>query len=247
MSKKKYNFTLKVNPDVIDSKYSITPKSNITNINLHETTNITPIDKIHGNENQLKTFSFIDNNQNHYVSMIDSISKQQIQRTHCFWCRHPFTHYPIGCPIEYVYNKIIKVHVSEVTKEKYLSQHKYLSNQKPNDETHFVPNNYYKTDGCFCSFNCCIAFINDNIHNPLYKHSKHLLMKMYVDIFKKEPSQNIVPTPSWRILEQYGGWMTIDEFRNSCSNYIYIDTTNHVHDVPNVVPIGKIFKEHIIF
>ena len=48
-----------------------------------------------------------------------------------------------------------------------------------------MSNNYYETDGCFCSFNCCLAFINDNVHNAMYSSSKHLLMKMYYDIFNK--------------------------------------------------------------
>ena len=46
---------------------------------------------------------------------------------------------------------------------------------------------YFETDGTFCSFNCCLAFINDNIKNPMYYHSRHLMNKMYETIFRKEP------------------------------------------------------------
>ena len=41
---------------------------------------------------------------------------------------------------------------------------------------------YYQTDGVFCSFNCCKAFIEDNKHKRVYDNSSLLLLKMYNEI-----------------------------------------------------------------
>src|SRR5690606_29070975 len=81
-----------------------------------------------------------------------------------------------------------------------------------------ISNNVFETDGVFCSFNCCLAFINDNSTNPKYKLSKNLLMNIY-HIVNNIKTLNVKelfkPSPSWRLLKEYGGHLTIDDFRKS--------------------------------
>ena len=63
--------------------------------------------------------------------------------------------------------------------------------------------NYYETDGIFCSFNCCMSYIEDNTHNALYDQSKHLLHQLFFRYFKKVVP--IKPAPDWRLLKEIMG------------------------------------------
>lgn len=248
--KKKTTFVLKdINVSEIDKKYHIVKGSNLE---LKETTIPTQVTKIDDLESSKSYFSpFINETQKHHITMIDSITHQSIRARCCFWCRHAFTTHPIGCPIRYVHSKQVDLHVSEITKEKYTTTHPVslktmeLLKQQSIPSVHLVPKDYYKTDGCFCSFNCCLAFINDNVSNPFYSESKYLLTNMYLDIFKTP--EKITPAPSWRLLKEYGGFMTIQEFRDSFLSYLFIDNDFPVEQLPKVMPIGHVFEEHIIF
>lgn len=253
--KKKHTFVLKgIDNAEVDKKYGI---SLGTNLDREECipANATTIDELHSCSKQSFFFPFIDDSRRHCITMIDSITKKSIQSHYCFWCRNPFTTIPVGCPIKYVNNKIIKLHTSEITKEKYVIYQKItkkeFEEQENNEnfdekDTKLIRNDYYETDGSFCSFNCCLAFINDNVHNSIYINSKNLLMKMYTEIYK-ENLVKITPAPSWRLLKEYGGFMNIQEFRDSFSNYVYIDNDCQISRLPKLMPIGHIFEEHIIF
>ncbi len=244
---KKYTFTLKnIDPNAIDQKYGIVITSNLKEKKMPS--NVTSIDKLTSNLKENAFIPFIDESRKHCVTMIDSIQQRSVQAYSCFWCRHPFSTYPIGCPIRYVTDKVVQKHVSEITKEKYYIVHQVTSDTKKEGEnTKWLIQNYYETDGSFCSFNCCLAFIQDNVHNSMYMNSKRLMMKMYSDIFGVTALVKVMPAPSWRLLKSYGGFMDIHEFRNSFKNYVYIDRTCHITKIPKIMPVGHIFEEHIIF
>lgn len=81
------------------------------------------------NTTKLSTLATIKNN---YVSFLDEnkIEHKCIKSTidfnkineknyHCWWCKYPINEYPIGCPINYKPNKLIKNYNSIITKSKY--------------------------------------------------------------------------------------------------------------------------------
>ena len=68
-------------------------------------------------------------------------------------------------------------------------------------------------------------------------------MKMYIDLFNVSEVINFSPAPSWRLLTVYGGFMTIQEFRDSFTNYVYVDKGQIVR---NMRPVGHKFEEHMI-
>jgi len=249
--KKKHTFVLKnINNVEVDKKYGI---SMSTNLEYKECMpeNTTAIDDLQCNK-QSFFIPFVDESKRHCITMIDSITNKSIQSHCCFWCRHNFNTIPIGCPIKYVNNKIIKLHTSEITKEKYVVSHEitrkeYSNTMSVDSDTKTICNDYYETDGSFCSFNCCLAYIDDNVHNAVYHFSKNLLMKMYADIYESNKIVKINPAPSWRLLKEYGGFMNIQEFRDSFTNYVYINNDCHISKLPRVMPVGYIFEEHIIF
>ncbi len=78
-----------------------------------------------------------------------------------------------------------------------------------------IPFNYVNTKfevfGCFCSFNCALAYIiNSNIDKKDEKIS--LLHLLYRKIYNK--NDNFEPAPKKEILLDYGGNLTIEQYRN---------------------------------
>jgi len=112
---------------------------------------------------------------------------------YCWWCKYqiPFDIHPLGCPVKY--------HRKDI----------------PGQGTGL--NEYFETDGIFCSFNCICAYSNEvSIYNIRYKESGGLLYILYKKIFDTfPPNMNIVPALDWRLLKNFGGTMSIDDFRNN--------------------------------
>jgi len=75
---------------------------------------------------------------------------------------------------------------------------------------------YFETDGIFCSFNCVMAYINIEMrYNVRYRESGCLLYLLYKFIYGKEyTGVTIHPAVDWRLLKKYGGCFTIQEFRS---------------------------------
>ena len=133
----------------------------------------------------------------------------------CGHCRHPFDTSPIGVPIKYVKKKVDKI--------------------QPKADEVTGTNDYFLTSGIFCSFPCCLAFIKDHNHNPLYKNSKSLLYSLYYKIYHTE--MNIQKAPSWEILQVYGGELSIKDYRERFCTHSYKITPNIKR--PYMVAVGK--------
>ena len=114
---------------------------------------------------------------------------------------------------------LIKNYYSELTKDTYTIREKISSNMKKlfpllsnnQDTLQVLENDYYLTDGIFCSFNCCLAFIKSKWYNKIYSESEVFLNQIYYSLFDK--TMKIMKAPSWRLLQVYGGLLSIEEFR----------------------------------
>lgn len=263
----KYIFILKnVNTEKVDQKYGITLISNITNSNQpNNTTNLTELKDDFANK-PIQVISFLDESKKIYqcnISMIDFNTGNEVNNCNynCFWCRHSFTSKPIGCPINYISSKSIKKYHSEVSKDNYtikenITKSKRIFYENNNfvftaikDKQNFTydinKNEYYETDGVFCSFNCCKSFIKHNKHNRLYEQSELLLVKMYTDLTGMK-NVFINDAPHWRLLLEYGGNLNINQFRENFNkvSYEYHGTIR----VDNIFkPLGSLFEEKINF
>lgn len=241
----KYFFTLKnIDRNNLNKNYNIT----FDNDEKKFTTNINNLDNI---KRSIGTTSFLDESKITHVcriSMIDFSTRENISSLNynCFWCRHPFNTIPIGCPVNFVPSQATKQYYSNISKDIYTIKENITTKRKDmiknNGEFKISENNYYETDGIFCSFNCCKAYINDNTHNTFYNNSKMLLMKMYKEIVKDDNTIYINPAPDWRILKEYGGHIGINTFRN---NFRRIDYKNH--GCVKILPLGHLFEEKIKF
>jgi len=171
----------------------------------------------------------------------------------CFWCRTSFTTIPIGCPLEYVSSEISKKYFSEITKDELVIKSQISKNKldilkKIQDfpqeyQIKIDKKDYFETDGIFCSFNCCLAFIKDNKQNFLYDSSESLLYLMFNKIF--ETDINIIPAPHWRLLDVYGGHIPIEEFRKNFNKIEFIDLQNFTKTLPGNKPIHFLFEEKV--
>ena len=267
----KYVFTLKnVNTEIIDKKYNIKIKSNITNV-IKQPDNTTKLTELTGEnlpDKRLQVISFLDESKKIYqcnISMIDFRNGKDINsiKYNCYWCRHPFNSRPIGCPISYISSKSVKNYHSEVSKDNYIikenitkyknelfDSNKFIfsalkEKNKPSYNFIINKNSFYSCDGVFCSFNCGKAFIKDNKYNRTYEKSDYLLLKLYNEI---TGSKNIVinPAPSWRLLEEYGGTMTINQFRESFNKLSY-EYQGIIENEKLFKSVGTVYEEKINF
>lgn len=73
-------------------------------------------------------------------------------------------------------------------------------------------NNTIQSFGFFCSYNCAAAY-NVEINDENVPKRSSLLHYLYKKTY--DDNKEIIKAPDWRILKQYGGNITIDEFRNN--------------------------------
>jgi hypothetical protein len=194
--------------------------------------------------------SFLDEskkNRRCLVSMIDFNTKRELdtkRKYKCFWHKDyiPEHYRPIGCPIRFIPSKAVKTYHSEISKETYTIVENIPYKKSTCDKRiTFEDRGYYETDGVFCSFNCCMAFIQDpeNRINPVYRYSEMLLLKMYTDIFDEE-APYIIPAGHWRILEEFGGTKTIEEYMKSFNKIKYED-----HGILICTSIYRLYEDQI--
>lgn len=260
---KKHFFVLKgIEPLEIDAKYGFyvpaekTPLWGIAT-KPNKTEMRTKITDLSQKNKEQQAFSFLDESKKEHsciLTMINHLDNNILpDKTpiHCFWDRHSFEYRPIGCPIQYVPNRIVKNYYSEITKDNYtlrenISKTQFLQNDEYYKDTNIElhQRNFYVTDGVFCSFNCCLAFIRANHSNPLYAYSENLLSNLYVECFGSS-AEPITPAPSWRILKSYGGSISIDEYRKSFYKIDYKDIDNIVFPQIRCKSLGMLFEKQI--
>lgn len=182
-----------------------------------------------------------------HLTMIDGATSRNIDgmkhRVACFWCRHRFDSAPIGCPLRYVPNQVEKT-LHTRANETYTINENIASSEIVSDQKQ-TRENYYETDGVFCSFNCCSAFIDDNYTDSRYKFSRSLMMGMFCavnDIDPRDVPERIRPAPSWRLLTEYGGHLSIEEFRASFDSVAFTET-HRLNNVPVSRPIAVMYEE----
>ena len=241
-----YTFVLKgINTTNVDRRFGITIASNIEDTDCPNVENTTDITELLEQPVHQVASTFMDDSKNYSVSMVDAIVDSQLSNNLCcFWCRNYFPSTAIGCPLQYKPKRMYKQFVSEITSDVYtVSEH--VTNTI--DQSSHTEEGHYETEGVFCSFNCCMAYILDNQHNSKYKHSKNLLYNLHRSLFPAQKFHIIKPAPSWKLLREYGGTLTIDEFRKSFGQYVYVEKEYNIKHMPRIRPIGSIFEQQYLF
>lgn len=178
------------------------------------------------------SFTFLDpskKTKKWIVTMANYISKVQLsQKTteRCFWCHHTFTNPPIGCPIE---------EVKGVVSETYFS----YASKKDVEIKSFTGEKYYLTDGIFCGWGCEYAYAEKMKNDPIYRESLQLSHQMYHESSDLENPPPLKANPPFTILKDYGGPLSIEEFRGKYHIDTYKPTGNRYI---RMVPTGELHE-----
>lgn len=224
-SQKKYFFCLKFKSSLseIHNKYNIVINSSTTLLEDYE------------------NISFHDEFNKIHNCCISILNFSNVQNYCCFWDRNEFSTKPFGCPLEYKPKSVTRTYNSEISKDTFTVRESISINQILAKDINLSINqspDYYETDGIFCSPECMLAFAIENKNIPLYEKSVCLIHKLCDDIFH----HTIIPAPSWRLLEKYGGILTIEKFREGFSQ---VDFEFKSLYKPCFKPIGFIYEEKI--
>ena len=207
-----------VNINSIDTKYGFQFKSNIPTT--HYNNNTTNLDELNKKDEHI-TYSYYDTSKKHIrcvMSLTNCINKPLPNKT------------DIRC----YWCKHKCIHSPIGCPIKYTNQHR----------------SYYTVDGIFCSFNCCCSYIHENSHKSIYDNSLQLLHKMYNDVndIDDTDDDNVInPAPNWRLLSDFGGNLSIEEFRHNFKTYSYKDIDNYITSIPQQLPISWLYEEKVIF
>lgn len=160
----------------------------------------------------------------HYISITTKIVKDKIYN--CWWCTLPIENHPIGCPLY--------MQLSNDSQE-------LLGDCDPtanNKNTKAQKITYY-TDGLFCCLNCIKAYIMEyGEHDAKYKDSVRLLAMMACDNEEIKDPLTIDPSPPWRFLQQFGGHVTVDQYREMIGRMIYKEK-----GIIQIQPITTLYEE----
>ena len=88
---------------------------------------------------------------------------------------------------------------------------KYLEKQKQ-----------FQGEGVFCSLNCIMSYVHDNHHTFRYKDSGQLIHLLSRKLLGTDlPMKDIVPSPSWKLLKEYGGHLEPEDYRKCLQHIEY--------------------------
>lgn len=90
-----------------------------------------------------------------------------------------------------------------------------------------LPDNYFNEKficfGNFCSYNCALAY-NLDLNDEKVWRRESLLLLMYMKTYNKY--KKIIPSPSWKVLKEYGGLLTLEQYRDklilNSEEYLYL-------------------------
>lgn len=231
----------------IDQKYGFHEKENIQVQRTHIT------DLPESKKKSTGNYVLLDEakkDHNFILSMKNLLDQWVPSKTdiHCFWCRHPFDTVPIGCPIQYVPQRLEKKipcdHKEDVIIRENVSKYTFKQIQT-NLHNSFINNEcYFRVDGIFCSFPCCLAFIQEVDNDTLYHQSESLLRLMHKHCFP-DSSVKLSPAPSWRLLSNYGGELDICQFRDSFLNTDFINHHQNITHLPMQKMSGFLYESQI--
>lgn len=101
-------------------------------------------------------------------------------------------------------------------------------------------NNTYHVIGCFCSFNCALAYNLYYLKDSKIHHRKSLVYKLYREMYDLSINEqiDIKEAPPKEILEDYGGDMSIEIFRRS-----FVHHKEYLVYMPPLKPVNLMIEE----
>lgn len=192
---------LDVNEEALSKAYSFLERASVNNV---------PKD-------QSSVYKYIDRYQCEHswaITFKDDKILPETTEVRCWWCKMQHQHKPLGCPIEYVPNRIVTKISSPDKLDSYeIRDLEYDQFPKLEENERFVKNDYYVSRGSFCSFNCVLAYILENPKQ--YPNSTKYLYDIHYRTYGNRGK--IIPSMDWTLLKEYGGFIEKDDFHKDNS------------------------------
>lgn len=104
--------------------------------------------------------------------------------------------------------------------------------------------NAYHVNGCFCSIDCALAYNLYVLKDSKIYQRKSLAIKLYRDLYDIPPTVevNVKEAPPREVLEDYGGYVSIEQFRKS----FHLLTKEYITYIPPMKPLSSIIEEQNI-
>lgn len=158
-------------------------------------------------DNYLSQSQVIVNYISEYTLMPEFISSQKTGKLptktniHCWWDTYHFDHQPVGYPIKHT--------ISNQHEIVLVGPHIKINTQPIKVTNHYeFPKDRFYVSGCFCSYNCMLAYIKSH-HINCDQLLKYMFKTMHGN------KLNIKPAPPFQALERFGGPLSITKFRES--------------------------------
>jgi len=102
-------------------------------------------------------------------------------------------------------------------------------------------NNAYHVNGCFCSINCALAYNLFVLKDSKIYQRKSLAIKLYRELLDIPPSEDITVREAAprEILEDYGGHISIEQFRKN----FHLLNKEYITYIPPMKPLSTIIEE----
>lgn len=131
----------------------------------------------------------------------------------CFWCRMMYDdRQPYHCPLRYSPKQIVKVFEEAYTLKCNVIDDDFAEPPPFPGVKHDVESSYYEVDGNYCSWKCVMAHAVDRRSDPVYAQSETLIYLM------KGDNSKIVPSPHWRLHQNYGGEFDDEKMKAAIHN-----------------------------
>ena len=160
----------------------------------------------------------------------------------CWWHRKRFDSVPIGVPVVYhpvsidnselenVCSKLENMNIRIA--EPSLKESGRSKNTRRHD-SHDSSNgkmltDYFEVEGIFCSFACMKAYVEDELRKgkDTYNNTLSLLTLMYMKMFDCKKIPSIKSAPSWKLLEEWGGHLSLQQFLDPDPHFGFIESVN---------------------
>jgi hypothetical protein len=117
----------------------------------------------------------------------------------------------------------------------------------PNDQLKYnnsmVKKDYFECCKPVCSFSCMLAMGRILARNdPRFRNVEMNIIHLYMKIFGNMPKDPIIPSPSYEILEEYGGTFTEEEYRSNLQRMIVENTSQVFVNLKRIIhPVEQLY------
>ena len=102
----------------------------------------------------------------------------------------------------------------------------------------WMENKKYYSEGCFCSFNCLLAYQQEQT-SVKYRECGLLTHYLYRELFQQP--MKLTSSKSWKLLQDYGGELSLKQWRGLCDSFAILTPDDYDKYKQLIVPSSELF------